>query len=472
MSRSCIVLILANLLAVSTARAQADHPAQPAGRVFTLADALQYALDHYPGVRSALEQVSMSAANATAAKAAYLPRADVLWQTNHATANNVFGQLLPQSVIPSISGPVLPSASAQSVWGNVVGGLFSWEPIDLGLRRSTVTSAEALVARARADERLTRLEVQGAVGAAFLTIAAAERTVASLDADVERREVLARVARTLADNDLRPGAEASRAEAERAAAQTRALQARQTLAVARVTLASLLGADEIGALDTASLLASSPAALTTDAGPPSAHPSVRVRQSAVEAARAQEEVVAHTNRPRLFLQSSVFARGSGGSHDGFLDGGVSGLVFDRANWAAGVQVQFPNLFEAPSLRARKAAAAAATRIEVARTDETVLAVSSQRRIAAAMVETARAVAATTPVQLEAARQSEAQARARFQAGLASIVEVVDAQRLLVEAEQQDALARIDVWRALLAEATAGGDLSSFVALTRSSTGGR
>jgi outer membrane protein TolC len=199
---------------------------------------------------------------------------------------------------------------------------------------------------------------------------------------------------------------------------------------------------------------------------------VRVRQSAVEAARAQEEVVAHTNRPRLFLQSSVFARGSGGSHDGFLDGGVSGLVFDRANWAAGVQVQFPNLFEAPSLRARKAAAAAATRIEVARTDETVLAVSSQRRIAAAMVETARAVAATTPVQLEAARQSEAQARARFQAGLASIVEVVDAQRLLVEAEQQDALARIDVWRALLAEATAGGDLSSFVALTRSSTGGR
>ena len=44
---------------------------------------------------------------------------------------------------------------------------------------------------------------------------------------MQRRDVLARAAHTLADNQLRPGAEASRADAERAAAQTRAIQARQ-----------------------------------------------------------------------------------------------------------------------------------------------------------------------------------------------------------------------------------------------------
>ncbi len=74
-------------------------------------------------------------------------------------------------------------------------------------------------------------------------------------------------------------------------------------------------------------------------------------------------------------------------------------------------------------------------------DEAVLTVTSQQQAAAAMVQAARAVAANTPVQLAAAQQSESQARARYQAGLASIVEVADAQSLLAQAEVQDQLAR-------------------------------
>ena len=65
-------------------------------------------------------------------------------------------------------------------------------------------------------------------------------------------------------------------------------------------------------------------------------------------------MLAHTDRPRLYLQSSVFARGSGANPDGALDGGADGLGLERANWAAGVQVVFPNLFDFASLRARRA----------------------------------------------------------------------------------------------------------------------
>ena len=175
------------------------------------------------------------------AKAAYLPRFDSVWQTNRATANNIFGQLLPQSVLPSISGPVLPSASGQSVWGSAVGGLLSWEPVDFGLRSAMVREAEAGVVRARADEGLTRLAVQNAVGGAFLAVVSAQQALAAADADVQRREVLARAAHTLVDNQLRPGAEASRADAELAAARTRAIQARAAVTLGQTTLARLLG---------------------------------------------------------------------------------------------------------------------------------------------------------------------------------------------------------------------------------------
>jgi len=50
--------------------------------------------------------------------------------------------------------------------------------------------------------------------------------------------------------------------------------------------------------------------------------------------------------------------------------------------------------------------------------------------------------------------------------------VADAQSLLAQAEVQDQLARIDVWRALLAQATARGTLTPFLALVTASAGVR
>jgi outer membrane protein len=224
-------------------------------------------------------------------------------------------------------------------------------------------------------------------------------------------------------------------------------------------------------VDSTTLLAAVPPTSTPSPAAP-AHPLAQVRQAAVDVARAQEDVLARTDRPRLYLQSSVFARGSGANPDEQLEGGVDGLGVERTNWAAGLQVVFPNLFDFVSLRARRSASTASTRAERARYDEALLIVASQQQAAAAMVDAARAVALNTPVQLAAAQQSEAQARARYEAGLASIVEVADTQSLLAQAEYQDQMARVEIWRALLADAIAHGDLSSFVSLVRSSEGVR
>jgi outer membrane protein TolC len=464
MARACLVTVLVSVMSrPATIRAQEDSAQPPP--TLTLVQALQYAIDHYPTVRAALEQVNASTANVGVAKAAYLPRFDTVWQTNRATANNIFGQLLPQPVIPPISGPVLPSAASQSVWGTAVAGLFSWEPVDFGFRSAVVAEAEAGVAQARAQEGVTRLTVQNAVGFAFLAVVTAQQTASAADADVQRREVLARAAHTLADNQLRPGAEASRADAELAAARTRAIQAREAVTLAQTTLAGLLGIPT-GIVDVNSVrLMDNPGAVPPSAPVPQ-HPLVQSEQAAVDLARARETVVTKTDRPRLYLQSSLSARGSGANPDGTFDGGAGGLGLDRANWAAGVQVVFPNLFDFSSLGARRAAARAATRAESARYDETVLTIASQQRAAEAMVDAARAIAQNTPVQVTAARQSEAQARARYDAGLASITEVAEAQNLLAGAEYQDAAARVSVWRALLARAVAQGSLTSFIDLLR------
>jgi outer membrane protein len=462
MNRRCGVLVLGSVLAFAP-RALAQPAPRPAR--FTLEQAIAYAADHYPAVRAALEQVQASAAGVDVARAAYLPRLDATWQTNRATANNVFGQVLPQAVIPAMSGPVLDAASAGSVWGTAAGGLLAWEPFDFGLRRAGVDGAEAALSRARAGEALTRLDVQQAVAAAFLAAAAAERAVVAAQADAERRDTLARIVRALVDNQLRPGAEASRADAERAAAQTRLIQTRQAAALARLTLTRALGEMTSVDIDASDLVDRLPAGEIGDV-PAASHPLAQAHQASIDAARAQEAVLARTDLPRVYLQSSVFARGSGAHPDGRLDGGADGLGLQRANWAAGVQIVVPNLFDFSSLRARKAAAAATERAESALLEEATLTIGRDRQAARTMIDAARAVAANTPVQLEAARLSASQALARYQAGLANIVEVADAQGLLAQAEYQDQLARLDVWRAALASAAAQGDLTPFIRLLR------
>src|SRR5207248_8772365 len=110
--------------------------AQPAS--LSIGQAVQQSVEKYPAVRGSLEQVSAAAAGINLARTAYLPRADVLGQVNRATHNNVFGLLLPRSVIPSISGPAQGTNSLSSVWGSAVGTLVSWEPLDFGLRKANV----------------------------------------------------------------------------------------------------------------------------------------------------------------------------------------------------------------------------------------------------------------------------------------------------------------------------------------------
>lgn len=462
--RSYRILLLAGCLACpATGYAQADSPIAP--KTLTLGEALQYALEHYPSVRIALEEVTAATANISIAKAAYLPRFDSVWQTNRATTNNIFGQLLPQSVIPGISGPVL-ATSNQPVWGTAVGGLLSWEPVDFGLRGAMIRQAEAGAAHARAEEAVTQLAVQNTVAVAYLNVVTAEQALTAAEGDVQRRDVLTRVVHTLVDNQLRPGAEASRADAERAAAQTRAIQARQAVVLAKNTLARLLGIPS-GTVDISAdrLLASLlPPAAGIAAG--AEHPLVQSTEAAIELARAEESVLSKTDRPRLYLQSSLSARGSGAGPDGVFDGGADGLGLERVNWAAGLQIVIPNLFDFSTLRARRTAAEARTRIENARHDEALLTIGADQRAANAMVDAARAIAQNTPVQLSAARQGESQARARYDAGLTGMVEVAEAQNLLAAAEYQDAAARIDIWRALLAKAAAEGSMQSFADLVR------
>ena len=436
----------------------------------TISQAVQQALDKYPAVRASLEQVRSAAAGINLARTNYLPRADFLGQTNRATRNNVLGLLLPQPVIPSISGPVLGTNSATSVWGSAVGALVSWEPFDFGLRGATVRAAESSRARAGVELNLTQFDVAAAAADAFLNLLAAQERVRAAQADVDRRQVLAKAVHALVDQELRPGADASRSDAELAAARTFLFQAQEAERVSRAALAQVLGIAGSDLQVQPGALLDLPPDQALPAPAFSSHPLAQVDRARIEETQARLRALERSYFPRFNLQSALSGRGSGVRPDGALETGTNGLGPDRANWAIGMTVTFP-LLDLPALRARKQIEASNERREMARYDQSIQQLTGQWEKARAAWESARQVAENTPIQLRAARTTETQARARYQAGLANIVEVADAQRLLVQAEIDDALARLGVWRGLFFMAAAKGDLEPFLQNVRGKTSG-
>ena len=139
------------LLAMGTTVSAQSDPQKT--KVFTLEEAVEFALKNYPAVRASLERVRAAQAGVGVARTSYLPRTDVLWQINRATDNNITGLTIPNSVIAPITGPVPLSTSNQSAWGSAGGLLFAWEPLDFGYRGARVDAARAAQNRAAAALR-------------------------------------------------------------------------------------------------------------------------------------------------------------------------------------------------------------------------------------------------------------------------------------------------------------------------------
>jgi outer membrane protein len=420
------------------------------------------ALAQYPQIRISDEQVREASAAITLARTAWLPRVDALAQANRATRNNVYGLLLPQSTLPNISGPPNPVNDMTSVWGSAVGFLVSWEPFDFGTRTASVAAAEAGRRRSEARVERTRFEVAALTADAYLTALAARQTILAAEAQVTRSRQIGDVVRALAKAELRPGADVSRNEAELATAEIQVINAQNALAAARTTLEKLTGRS----IDPVEF--NSPPADLSGASPEptapfntTANPYAREQQASVAEAEARRRIIERAWYPKFNVQGASYARGTGAVPDGRTLGGVNGLGPNIYNYALGLTVTFP-LFELPSLRARREIVERQRLTEQARYDQLLLELKAQMQRATDQLETARRVSSIVPRQLEAARVAEAQAGARYKAGLATLVEVADAQRVLTQSEIDASLARLNVWRAMLQVAAAAGDLKPFL----------
>jgi len=437
----------------------AQTTAPPGG--LTIGRAVEDALRNYPSIRVTQEQMNAAAAAIRLAQTAYLPRVDGVAQINRATRNTFYGMLLPQGVIPGVDG--VPANNLGSVWDSGVGVLVTWQPFDFGLRAANVAAATAARNLAQATMNRTRYDVSVATADAFLTVVAAQQTAQAARASVASWQILLKSIHAQVAAQLRPGADESRVQAELAAAQTQVAQAEQAIDVARATVAQFVGTGPAEVNVSPGKLAGQlpterPEAPLETAG----NPLAKEQNAAIAQGQSELKAIERTYYPQFSVEGLAAARGTGMLNDGGRLGGLNGLAPTTQNFGIGLTVSFP-VMDRFAIREREAMQAASIRAGQAQYLTIAAGLQAQFNAAQAKLTGARRVAANTPVEVSSARTAVEQATARYQSGLAPVDDVAQAQRLLVRAQIDDALARLNVWRALLEIATARGDIQPFLA---------
>ncbi|UJR86851.1 Hypothetical protein I5071_89520 [Sandaracinus amylolyticus] len=435
-------------------------PAAAQRRTLSLPEAVELAITAHPAARRAVASERAARAGVRIAESALWPRIDVSLALQRATGNVVPGTVLALPSIPGLSGPPQEVQFDEGVWGSGIGGAASFDVGAFPRREGERDAALADLDARASDADATRLEIAARVARAYVDVVAAQAQRLAVAAWLERAATLVRVTDALVEQELRPGADAARARAEQAAASALEARAAQAELVARAALSAELGDPGLDVEVDASVL--DDLVVSRRTAQHGMHALERARRSELEAARLvrRSQVLAYV--PRIELVAALWARGSGIDAPSRASdlGDAAGLLPNVPNWAVGFVLSY-SLLDLPLLDARLEQADARVEEADAALEAQVLELRALSAQADARLEGARGIATAARAVVASYEVALTQAVARFEAGLTTMLDVVDAQRALAEAQLEEVTARAEVLRASYDLAFAAGDLDAF-----------
>jgi outer membrane protein TolC len=447
---------------------------QPIGpkQTLTLGEAVDVALKNFPSIPSARFKLRAALADVTLARTQYLPNLNLDVQELRTTHNVVSSTIMPPlngfDVIPNQSGTVGASSAMKSVFVTNQGINLSYLVYDFGQRHANVELAQADAKLARANLRLTQLDVAFAAADAYLSAVAAKETIISAQATLDRMQAAAVTVHTLVDQGLRPGVDAARADYDVSQAKIGLIKAGRATRLAQVDLAERLGIASSDVEVVPEPLVRGPKKMVAfGAVNLDTHPLALVRSSTVDTWAAKVHLLDRTWYPHLWFDSAIWGKGTG--DQGGAPPALAGVVPQIANYMAGFSMSFP-VMDIFAIKAKKRSAYNMERSERSNLDLAIQILEQKDARARVLLEENRRVAGETPRLVQSAKENEIKVLERYRQGLTNMVAVAEAERILAEAEVEDAIAQIEVWRSILALGYVQGDLKPFLSLVAAAGG--
>src|SRR4051812_15496079 len=416
----------------------------------TLPQALAYARAHQPDLAAARARLSAARAEAEIPRSIYTPRIAATAQVLEGTANNTTTSYVGSYGvdIPRIGGTRTVSEGSWRPEPSTFAGVgLRQEVFDFGRIAALSAAADALVDAQREGERAAQLDVDTAVVESFLAVSASHAVLEAAQGALKRSQAHADLAQAGVGSGLRAPIEKTRALAELSRARIGVVRAQGALASSQAVFAAAVGTPEssLDAEGDAPPLRAEPSIDEAIHLAADRDPRLRSLSAQVRAGHARTQAIERELRPDLQLTAGLNARAGGSLPTAGEVPSGSGWLPVVPNWDVGLVLSWP-LFDRTVLSRRDASSAR----EAA--DAAVLQSARDRLTAAVQqavleLHSAREALPALEAAEHAARDNQAQAEARFRAGLGTSVELADAEGLLTDAQIQLAVGRFSASRA-------------------------
>lgn len=452
----CLVFVLI-LLASVTGNAQ----------VLNLYDAVSKSVTNYPLLKQRQAEVSAGRAHVNTVNGNRLPSLTLQDQVNMGTNNALQGPYFSLGIVPSVSGGNSANAIKYSPNpDNIAISFLQWEFFTFGYYNAQQRAAKAQLAVSEAyfsgDKYLLTERIIGL----YLDWLKKYRLLQIQNENVQRAQVILTAIRATVLSGLKPGVDSSTASAAYSDARISYLQALDEYNYDKITLQTYTGSgtNEITP-DTTSIptaLLQAPAQVPQTDSVPVSHPLLNIYEKQYEQQLADNNTISRKYLPHLGFDAAAWMRNSGISYTGVYPESLSnGFPYSKDNYLLGVTLTY-NIFD---LKHRHDQLVEGKYLADSRQN----ALQTQQLTLNQMMQQANATYATTleklkeiPVQLNSAQQAYAQQMALYRSGLNTLIDVTNAQYVLLQAETNYVLTQDELLQLLYIRAGLGGQLDTFI----------
>lgn len=438
----------------------ADHSIATAQKVkLSIKETLEKVEHNLPQLEAYRQQTMAAQENVSLAKNSLVPDLTAGYQVNMATFNNITGMSYPGFLLP-ISGPPSANNEMNFVPGTALGALVKWNPFTFGQRNAAIEKAAAQYKQANATYNEQLFQYQYAAINLYLEALYCKQVTHISEAVINRNKVGLEQSLVLAKNGLKPGIDTAQFQSVITQSEIEYLQTEKNYFAKLSELTRLTGiaGSAMDILLTDSAL--KPLLMSGDSFSLNSHPYFQAIESQKNNTAAGLREIQRLWVPQLDIWGNVYARGSGVSANGTVNK-ADGWGLSRTNAGIGLQLSFPVL-QFSKVNIRKKQYNLLLRSDEARLSQARLDITKQIENAEWQYKQDVMIAGKTPVQLKIATDVYDGLKLSYEAGLIDYTRLYQSQYELTKAELNNATAKLQLWRSLLAIAIAKGNLHIFV----------
>ncbi|HJW16684.1 MAG TPA: TolC family protein [Flavisolibacter sp.] len=428
-------------------------------KTYSLKEVWQKVLQHYPSLSARKEAVEAQELKKELIKEGFLPDITIQSQQSYGSIQNVPGSFFPLPGMYTTSGSNKASAGNSPGANFYASALLQWNFMQFGRQQKKLAAANAAISVSNTLLKQEEWNLLANASRFYFSALAAHAALNVARADTRRLSELLELLQSQVNAGLRPGADTLLLKSSLLQSKAKEHDFGATLKKSLIQLGALTGdANGDFSIDTTIFSRFQPTSFGSK-GDLQEHPYLQLMNARIQAAEADKETVKKEIYPSIGLLAGVGVKGSGISTDGTIDKGVAGSWQNASGtYLAGIGLtwNFASLYQNKTKRA-----VADRVVATAKAEKEAMQIQLQAQYASALAgwdeQSQKLLAAHAS--LDASKEAYELYEVRYQSGLLNLIELLQLQKNLQEAESNYVTAVSGYWNELLNQSETLGDPS-------------